>query len=94
MSKKRVNIVLDENVHRYAVTLAKSFGYDFSSFVNLMLETVISPEEIEGHQELLAEMIVKEIRGRGFIVSKDALKPRGEKWHGERTEKRKRQPVG
>jgi antitoxin component of RelBE/YafQ-DinJ toxin-antitoxin module len=93
MTKKRVNIVLDEDVHRDAVTLAKSFGYDFSSFVNLMLETVISPEEIEGQQELLAEMIVKEIRGRGFNVTKESLKPRAEKWNREQGEKRKKQPV-
>lgn len=88
MTKKRVNIVLDEDVHRDSVNLAKSFGYDFSSFVNLMLETLLSPEEIEGKEQLLTEMFVKELRGRGFIVKKNALQLKGEKWHRDREKKR------
>jgi hypothetical protein len=89
MTKKRVNIVLDEAIHRESVTLAKSFGYDFSSFVNLMLETLLYPYEIEGQEALLTEMFAKELRSRGFIVTKDALKFKGEKWHREQAKKKK-----
>lgn len=90
MKKKRVNIVLNEDIHRESVKLAKSFGYDFSSFVNLMLETLLYPEKIEGQEELLTEMFAKELRGRGFIVAKGALQFKGEKWHRERAEKREK----
>jgi antitoxin component of RelBE/YafQ-DinJ toxin-antitoxin module len=79
MKKKRVNVILDENIHKESVRLAKSFGYDFSSFVNLMLETLLNPVDIEGQEQLLTEMFVKELTSRGFTVTKGALQLKGKK---------------
>jgi len=94
MTKKRVNIVLDENVHKEGVIVAAKAGWDFSEFVNLMLEFFLYTEDIEGRDALLKGMFEMEGRKRGLIVKKDALEVKGEKWNRGSAEKKKKQSVG
>ena len=88
MGKKKFNLVLDEDVQRESARLAASFGFDWSGFVNLMLKTVLMPENVEGQESLLTEMFVKELRQRGFVVAKDALQLKGEQWHRKQAKKK------
>jgi hypothetical protein len=88
MTRKRVNIVLDEDVHKESVKFAVKAGWDFSEFVNLMLETFLYSEDMEVRKALIKGMFEMEGRKRGFIVTKDTLKLKGEQWHHEKAKKR------
>jgi hypothetical protein len=89
MTKTRVNIMLDEEIHKDSVKLAKSYGYDFSSFVNLMLDTLLNPVNVEDIQPLMREMIIRELNNRGFFVPSDALQIKGAQGHHEQAGKRR-----
>ena len=68
VERRRVNVVLDEDIHRESVKLADSLRLDFSAFVNLMLEAALSAEE---QDEMVGSMYATHLRRRGFIVTKD-----------------------
>jgi len=86
VERRRVNIVLDEDIHIEAVKLAESLRMDFSALVNLMLEAALSAEE---RDNMVASMYATILRRRGFIVTKDSAELKGEKWHREQAKKRK-----
>jgi hypothetical protein len=86
VERRRVNVVLDEDIHVEAVKLAESLRMDFSAFVNLMLEATLSAEE---RDHMVASMYATILRRQGFIVTKDHSKLKGEKWHREQAKKRK-----
>ena len=83
MGRKRVNIVLNEDVHKKGVMYAAKAGWDFSEFVNLMLETFLHSEDKELVLGWLKEMFVMEGRRRGFTISKDALQLKEGQTHQE-----------
>lgn len=90
MGKKRVNIVLNEDVHKEAVIFAARGGWDFSEFVNLMLETFLYSEDKEVFEAMLKGMLATEVRRHGFAIEKDALQLKGEQLHREKSKKRKK----
>ena len=55
---------------------AKEYGYDFSFFVNVMLEKLLRPDSVMEQEELLREMVFKEVEKHSFEVSMDALQLR------------------
>jgi hypothetical protein len=67
--RKRVNVVLDEDIHKESIKLAEFYGFDFSSFVNLMLEAALSAEE---QDHMISSMFASMLRRRGFMVTKDS----------------------
>lgn len=83
VERRRVNVVLDEDIHKESVKLAESLRMDFSALVNLMLEAALSAEE---QDNMVGSMYATILRRRGFIVTKDPTQLKGEKWHRKRYE--------
>jgi hypothetical protein len=87
MERKRVNIVLDEDIHGEGIKLAESLRMDFSALVNLMLEAALSAEE---RDNMVASMYATILRRRGFIVTKNSGELRGDKRQDEHVQKGKK----
>ena len=68
VERKRINVVLDEDIHRESVKLAARHRLDFSAFVNLMLEAALSAEE---QHLMIGSMYATILRMRGYNVCKD-----------------------
>lgn len=84
--RKRVNVVLDEGIHKESVKLAERLRLDFSTFVNLMLEAALSGEE---QDQMVASMYATVLRRRGYTVVKGTDASKGEKQGREQAKKRK-----
>jgi hypothetical protein len=87
VARKRVNVVLDEDIHEEGIKLAESLRMDFSALVNVMLETALSAEE---RDTMVTSMYATILRRHGLIVTKDHSKVKDEKWHREQAKKRKK----
>jgi hypothetical protein len=87
VERRRVNVVLDEDIHIEGVKLAESLRMDFSALVNVMLEAALSAEE---RDHMVTSMYLTILRRGGFIVTKDPRDLKGEKLQREQAEKKKK----
>ena len=84
--RRRVNVVLDEDIHEEGVKLAESLRLDFSALVNLMLEAALSAEE---RDNMVSSMYATILRRNGFIVTKNPDKLKDEEWQRDHVKKGK-----
>ena len=87
VERRRVNIIIDKDIHVQAVKLAEGLRLDFSTLVNLMLEAALSAEE---QNNMVESMFATMLRRTGFIVSRNPDGVKDKKAHNEQSQKKKK----